>query len=79
MSKREVEIAEQCDYMDVHDITCQFYHGSGSQSKKQWTWRYKLRGRWALSQPDYFMARGRDQKRFRQVRLRQPRHHGTDH
>jgi len=78
-SEREVEIAEQCDYMDMQDMSRQFHHGGGRQTQKRWTWRHKRRGRWEAYQPDYFMAQGRDRKRVKQVRLRQPRHHGTDH
>eukprot|EP00957_Ditylum_brightwellii_P112015 8541747-Ditylum_brightwellii.AAC.1 len=36
-------------------------------------------GRWISLKPDYFLAQEKDRRRFRQVSVRFPRHHDSDH
>ena len=72
-------IAEQLDDWGYSDMSDQFSHPHTRTIKGRWTWRQNRLGRYISSKPDYFLAHIKDRKRFKQVVLKLPRHHASDH
>ena len=77
--ERDMEIAEQVDWMDLGCLTDHFRQRRRCVTRGRLTWRQRRLGRWVSSKPDYFLAREGDRRRFRRVVLRRPRHHDSDH
>jgi len=77
--ERDEKIAEQCDYMDLTDITSHFRQRRWRRTRGKWTWRQRREGRWISTRPDYILAREEDRGRFKRVGIRVPRHHKLDH
>ena len=77
--KREDGIAEQADAMDVVDMGRHFCQCRRCWCRGRWTWPMRRGGRMISSQCDYLMARATARRRFRRVRLVNPRYHDSDH
>ncbi len=80
-SKREEIIVDLLDEIGLADMSRKFLQRwrNGRQGGRRWTWRQRRGGQWHQSQPDYCMARERDGKLFRNVAVRQPWIHDSDH
>jgi hypothetical protein len=79
-SKREEIIVDLLDKINLANMSqkcCQRW--DGQQGGGRWTWRQRRGGQWHQSQPDYCMAWDRDAKLFRNVAIRRPRSHDSDH
>ena len=78
-SERDVAIAEQAAAMDLVDQTRCFKQRRRRLVRGRWTWRQMRRGSWYSSHPDYFLAREGMRARFKNVALRLPHTHDSDH
>ena len=80
-SEREEIIVDLLDEIGLADMSRKFQQRwrNGRQGGGRWTWRQRRGGQWHQSQPDYCMARERDGKLFRNVAVRRPRIHDSDH
>jgi exonuclease III len=78
-NERDVAVAEQIVEMDLTDMSRQFCQRRRRRIRGRWTWRQRRRGRWVSSQADYLLAREGDRRRFRNVALRKPHNHDSDH
>ena len=77
--ERDEKVAEQCDFWNLTDMSRQFSQRRRRKTRGRWTWRQQRLGRWVQSHPDYFLAKEGSRRIFRNVALRRPRHHDTDH
>jgi hypothetical protein len=77
--EREDGIAEQVDAMDLVDMGRHFCQRRRRRCRGRWTWRMRRGGKMTSSQCDYLMVRASARRRFRRVRLVDPRYHNSDH
>ena len=77
--ERDEEIAEECGFRGLTDMSQHFAQRHRRLMQGRWTWRMVRRGRVISSRPDYFLAREKDRCRFQNVAFRMPRHHDSDH
>ena len=77
--EREDGIAEQTDIMNVVDMGRHFRQRRRRRCRGRWTWRMRRGEKTISSQCDYLMARVSTRRRFRRVRLVDPRYHDSDH
>ena len=80
---QDAAIADFLEGEDLQDLSRHFRvrkrPGWKGKMVGRWTWRGQLEGRWVRSQPDYILASEQDRRRFRRIKLRWPRGHGSDH
>ena len=76
---REDTIAEECDAMDLTEMSQHFCQPRKGLARGRWSWRMQRRRRWVSSRPDYFLAQENSRRCFRRVVLKMPRHHDSDH
>ena len=77
----EEDIADLLDEINLVDSSFKFWlqQCQLQLTKRQWTWRHKLTGRWHYSQPDYILAREGNIRCFRKVEFRSLLVHDSDH
>ncbi len=65
--------------MGLVGVSCHFKQCRRARARGRWTWRMRRGGRWVSSQCDYFLEREINRRRFRNISLRMPSHHNSDH
>ena len=78
-NEREDGVADQCDAWDMMCMTEHFTQRRNGRTRERWTWRQERLGQWVTSKPDYLMAQTEARGCFRNVQLRDLRHHASDH
>jgi hypothetical protein len=79
-NERDELIAEHVgDVMGLVNMYCHFRQRRQTRARGCWTWRMRRGGRWVSSQCDYFLGREINHRRFRNISLRMPSHHDSDH
>ena len=78
--ERDEEIAEECGFMGLTDMSRHFRQPrKRRRCRGRWTWRMRRRGRDISSQADYLLAPEGNRREFRGVTLKAPWHHDSDH
>ena len=77
--ERDETIVEQADHMDLVCMTRQFKQRQKHRIQGRWTLQLRRRGRFVSSKPNYFLARESYQRKFRNVIIRLPYHHDSNH